>query len=150
MSAVEHEQLVSEEPRAVPPEPPPSPHARALRRHPLGDRGLGIVLLVLFLVSWIGQFFVQLVVVRNEASEHGQPFQWGDFLAQFWHSTLENWQSEFLQLLTFVVLTTYLIYRGSHESKDADLETDATLERIEAKLDALGAEVGRGRAELRG
>ena len=48
-------------------------------------------------------------------------------------------QSEFLQLLTFVVLTTYLIYRGSHESKDSDLEMQAALERIEARVDPLAA-----------
>jgi hypothetical protein len=34
----------------------------------------------------------------------------------------ENWQSEFLQLLTFVVLTTFLIHRNSHESRDSDDE----------------------------
>ena len=51
-------------------------------------------------VSWIGQFLFQMVVVRNEAEQHGQPFTWSDFLPQFFSSlTLENWQSEFLQLV---------------------------------------------------
>ena len=52
-------------------------------------------------------------------------------------ATFEHRQSEFLQLLTFVVLTTSLIHRGSHESKDSDDEIHAALERIEAKLDLL-------------
>lgn len=54
-------------------------------------------------------------------------------------ATLENWQSEWLQLLTFVILTAYLIHRGSHESKDTDEKVDAALARIEQKLDGLGA-----------
>ncbi len=36
----------------------------------------------------------------------------------FGQSTLENWQSEFLQLFSFVVLAAVLIHRGSAESKD--------------------------------
>lgn len=53
----------------------------------------------LFLLSWIGQFFFQMTVEANEASQHGQSFSWGEFLPQFFSSTLENWQSEFLQLI---------------------------------------------------
>jgi len=110
----------------------PSPHAAPPSRRPLGDKGLAIVLAGLFLASWIGQFVVEIFVVRNEAESHAESFSWGEFWPHFWQSTLENWQSEFLQLLTFVVLTTYLIYRGSHESKDSDEEVQAALERIEA------------------
>jgi hypothetical protein len=32
----------------------------------------------------------------HEQMDHGQPLQVGSFLWQFWESTLENWQSEFL------------------------------------------------------
>ena len=66
----------------------------------------------------------------------------GQYLAEFmgWgQATFENWQSEFLQLLTFVVLTTYLIHRGSHESKDSDEAMQAQLDRIERRVAALGA-----------
>ena len=89
----------------------PPRHAPPPRRHPLGDKGLAIVLAALFLASWIGQFLVEIVVVRNDAESHSESFSWSEFWPHFWQSTLENWQSEFLQLLTFVVLTTYLIYR---------------------------------------
>jgi hypothetical protein len=44
--------------------------------------------------------------------------------------TLENWQSEFLQLLWQVVGLALLLYIGSPQSKEGD-------DRIEAKLDAL-------------
>ena len=39
---------------------------------------------------------------------------------QFWESTLENWQSEFLQMFSFAVLSALFIHRGSAESKDSD------------------------------
>lgn len=107
----------------------------AARRYPLGRRGLAWVLLVLMLVSWLAQFVFELIVVRNEARAHGSSFSWNEFWAEFGQSTFENWQSEFLQLLTFVVLTAFLVFEDSPESRDGDDEIKARLERIEAKLD---------------
>ncbi len=95
---------------------------------------LSITLAVLFLVSWFGQLVTQWFTWANEQQEHNQPLEVGDFLWQFWTSTLENWQSEFLQVFTFVVLTTYLVHRKSHESPDTDYDTEAALRRIEAQL----------------
>lgn len=91
---------------------------------------LSIVLGVLFLVSWIGQFIVELRQVSQEAEQHLRTFEWSNFWIQFWSSTLQNWQSEFLQLLTFVILTSFLIHKNSHESKDSE-------ERIEKKVDEI-------------
>lgn len=54
-------------------------------------------------------------------------------------STFENWQSEFLQIFAFIVLTTFLVHKHSHESPDVDFETEASLRRIEARLAALEA-----------
>jgi hypothetical protein len=99
--------------------------------------GLSITLAALFLVSWIGQAVTEWFVVASEAEEHGTSVTVSDYLWQFGQSTLENWQSEFLQLLTFVVLTTLLVHMGSPESRDSDDETRAALERIEAKVDSL-------------
>ena len=48
-------------------------------------------------------------------------------------ATFENWQSEFLQVFVFIVLTTFLVHRKSHESPDTDYETEAALRRIEAR-----------------
>ena len=53
----------------------------------------------------------------------------------FWASTLENWQSEFLQLLSFVVLTTFLIHRHSHESRDSNDEMAKDIRYIRRKLE---------------
>jgi hypothetical protein len=62
------------------------------------------------------------------------------YVWQWAAATFENWQSEFLQLLTFVILTAYLIHRGSHESKDSDDEMMAILKRIERRVQALEKE----------
>lgn len=40
----------------------------------------------------------------------------GDFLS----ALFENWESEFLQMSAYVVLTTMLFQRGSAESRDPD------------------------------
>jgi SNF2 family DNA or RNA helicase len=85
----------------------------------------------------------------NEQQEHNQPLEVGDFLWQFWTSTLENWQSEFLQLLTFVVLTSFLIHRNSPESKDSDEEMQRSLNRIEKRLKALEGEGGKTKTTSR-
>ncbi len=97
--------------------------------------GFGLVTGALFLLSWTGQFVTQLMTVRNESAQHGQPFEWSDFLAQFLASTFENWQSEFLQLVWQAAGLTLLLFWGSSQSRESD-------ERIEVKLDRLLEERG--------
>jgi hypothetical protein len=81
---------------------------------------LSITLFVLFLLSWVAQAYFQALE--------------GESLNQFLAATFENWESEFLQLFAFVVLTSFLYHRGSHESKDSDEEMKAQLDRIEQRL----------------
>jgi hypothetical protein len=95
---------------------------------------LSIVLFALFMASWILQGVAQWFEVAHDARAHGQASSFTDFWPVFLSATFENWQSEFLQLLSFVVLTSFLIHKGSHESKDADEEMQATLGRIETRL----------------
>jgi hypothetical protein len=102
------------------------------------DYSLSIVLAVLFLAAWVGQALFQWPEYVRDQHDHGQAADTVGFLVTFGRATLENWQSEWLQLLTFVLLTSVFIHRGSHESKDsADDETHARLVRIEAKIDVL-------------
>jgi len=103
----------------------------------LRNYSLSLVLLLLFLASWVAQFLFQLQEVANQAAEHGQSFAWDEFWPQFGVSTFENWQSEFLQLLTFVILTSFLIHKGSAESKDSDDKMQASLDKIEKRLSTL-------------
>jgi hypothetical protein len=90
----------------------------------------GLITGAFFLFSWVGQFVTQLIVERNEAEQHGQSFQWGDYYAQFFASTFENWQSEFLQLVWQAAGLALFYFWGSSQSKEGD-------ERIEQKLDLL-------------
>ncbi|MDP9469073.1 MAG: hypothetical protein M3Q71_00180 [Chloroflexota bacterium] len=99
------------------------------------DYSLSLTLAGLFLASWLGQAVFQWIEAAQEAQTHGQTHSFSEFLAPFLAATFENWQSEFLQLLTFVVLSSFLIHRGSHESKTADEPMQQALEHIERKLD---------------
>jgi hypothetical protein len=98
----------------------------------LRDRSLGVFFLTLFLVSWAGQLFFEWKVFADDQAEHGTAatFWSADFWETFWQSTLENWQSEFLQLATFAIAAAYLVFKGSSESPDSS-------ERMEHKVDAL-------------
>jgi hypothetical protein len=107
--------------------------------------GLSIAFCVLFLVSWAAQGFAEWGTYRSEQVLHGASPTIGGFLVAFGQSTLENWQSEFLQLFSFVVLSAVLIHRGSAESKDSDERMERTLQEIKERLDALTEEQARSR-----
>jgi len=66
--------------------------------------GAVFILAAFFIASWAGQFATQLVVVQQESEEHGQAFSMEEYWPQFWASTFENWQSEWLQLATQALL----------------------------------------------
>ncbi len=107
---------------------------------------LGLVLFALFAVSWVAQTWFGWQEFVAEQREHGQAAQVYGPEGYVWNwgrATFENWQSEFLQLLTFVVLTSFLIHKGSHESKDSDERLQAAIGRIERRLDALLPSDGR-------
>lgn len=87
------------------------------------DNGLAIVLLSLFAVSVLGHFLTGLAVENEERLKAGLVSL--DALAYagsgaFLSSVFENWESEFLQMWAYVMLTAYLYQRGSPESRDPD------------------------------
>src|SRR3712207_1558646 len=101
------------------------------------DYSLSLALAALFLVAWGLQTWTGWVEFGAEQQAHGQTaeaFGADGYVWRWGQATFENWQSEFLQLLTFVVLTAYLIHRGSHESKDGDEKMEQALQRIEQRL----------------
>jgi branched-subunit amino acid ABC-type transport system permease component len=97
--------------------------------------GLSIALGTMFLITWAAQAVVQWPVFAQEQQAHGEKARLSEYFLHFSQSTLENWQSEFLQLFSFVVLAALLIHRGSGESKDGDDRMEESLKRIEKKLD---------------
>ena len=99
--------------------------------------GLGLSLMIVFFLTWGAQLIAEWQVFTDEQREHGQEPEVGDFVSTFAQSTLENWQSEFLQLFSFVVLAALLIHKGSAESKDGTEKIEASLRRIEEQLGIL-------------
>ena len=111
------------------------------------DFGLGLALMIMFLATWLAQGIAQWQTFTDEQHAHGASAEVGDFISEFGHSTLENWQSEFLQLFAFVVLAAVFIHKGSAESKDGDEKVEAALRRIEEKLGTLPDNAPRGADE---
>jgi hypothetical protein len=110
------------------------------------DYGLSITLVVLFLVSWALQTWMGWIEFVSEQQTHGEvalAFGPDGYFWRWGQSTFENWQSEFLQVFVFIVLTSFLVHRRSHESPDTDYDTEAALRRIEAKIDALEERLGK-------
>jgi hypothetical protein len=83
-----------------------------------------------FVVSLIGHWLFGWFAFVSEQAQHQQAAQFGDFLILMMRDTLENWQSEFLQLLWQVAGLALLLHVGSPQSKEGD-------DRMEAKLDAI-------------
>ena len=90
--------------------------------------------LVLIMGSiWVWSWFAQSVSGWSENNadrlEHEQPsLSWVGYLgsADFWQTTLQNWQSEFLAVGSMAVLAIYLRQRGSPESKPVGSPHHAT------------------------
>lgn len=87
------------------------------------DNGLTIALMGLFTVSIVG---MALTGWRSDAQarmDHGVsviPFLAYLHSGEFLSALFENWESEFLQMWAYVMLTAYLFQRGSPESKDPE------------------------------
>lgn len=89
----------------------------------LKNNALTIALMLLFAVSLIGQWLSGWLFENQELARHNQPpISAIAFLsdAEFLSALFENWESEFLQMSAYVVLTAFLIQRGSSESRDPD------------------------------
>jgi hypothetical protein len=110
---------------------------RSRRRSVWREFGLGLSLMVLFFATWVAHGISEWQTFTDEQRSHGETPEVGDFVAAFGQSTLENWQSEFLQLFAFVVLAALFIHKGSAESKDGAEKLEASLRRIEEKLGTL-------------
>jgi hypothetical protein len=90
------------------------------------ENGLSIVLFGLFFFSFIiGQTVAGHLEYNREQRDHRQPtVSLYEYLGtgHFLEATMENWESEFLQMFTFIFLTTFLYQKGSAESKKLDEE----------------------------
>jgi hypothetical protein len=88
------------------------------------------VTLGLFIMSislhWIFAWYSYI----QEQIAHKQPIEFNGYFNQTFRDTMENWQSEFLQLIWQVAGLSILWYVGSAQSKEAN-------DRLEEKVDLL-------------
>jgi len=101
--------------------------------------GLTIVLVLFFMACITGQIYTGLQEHNNELSEYGHAslgvmeyLSTGHFL----QTTFENWESEFLQMGMYVLLTVSLRQQGSSESKKLDEAEEVDREPDPNKADA--------------
>jgi hypothetical protein len=84
------------------------------------NRALTLVLMGCFVVLLIGQFFTGFYEYNDTQRLHGDAVV--DAVGYFatghpWEALFENWESEFLQMAVFILLTTFLVQKGSPESR---------------------------------
>jgi hypothetical protein len=87
----------------------------------LKHNGLSIAFLVLFLAALTGQAIAGHADFNEEQVRHGDPeISLTRYLvsSDFGTAVMENWQSEYLQFTLFLLLTVWLLQRGSPESKE--------------------------------
>lgn len=87
------------------------------------DHGLALVFGALLLLALVGQAISGLAEANGDSRDHGlATIGMGEYLASssFAVDLAENWQSEYLQFLLFIVLTVWFVQKGSPESKPLD------------------------------
>ncbi|MEV4946533.1 DUF6766 family protein [Streptomyces sp. NPDC053755] len=87
----------------------------------LRDNGISVVFGAGFLIALLGQALAGLAEYNEELRAEGlSEVGFGTYLAtsHFAVNVTENWQSEYLQFFLFIVLTVWLLQRGSPESKE--------------------------------
>jgi hypothetical protein len=102
-----------------------------MHAHSIWSRyGFAWVTGALFLISLSGHWIFGWFAYVSEQQAHQQPIEVSGYTIQMMRDTLENWQSEFLQLLWQVAGLALLLHVGSPQSKEGD-------DRMEAKIDAI-------------
>ena len=89
----------------------------------LRENGLSLVVLAVFVVCMAAQTWSGRLQYNDERRQHGESaLSLPEYLrsGHFWEATAENWESEFLQMAAYVLLTVGLYQRGSSESKRPD------------------------------
>lgn len=89
----------------------------------LQRNGLSIVVLLFMAGTWAGQILTGQVVYNQELFQLGAPeLSLADYLSSghFVSATFENWESEFLQMGMYVLLSVSLRQKGSAESRPMD------------------------------
>ncbi|HEX8085035.1 MAG TPA: DUF6766 family protein [Solirubrobacteraceae bacterium] len=89
----------------------------------LRENSLTLTFLALFLASLVAQAFVGHSDFNHDQVAHqDETMSLGRYItsAVYWVDVMENWQSEYLQFTLFILLTVWLLQKGSPESKELD------------------------------
>jgi hypothetical protein len=92
-------------------------------RKALRDNSLSVFFGLILVLTLIGQAFTGLADYNRTVALSDLPkMTIGEYVtsSQFAVDVAENWQSEYLQFLLYIVLTVWLLQRGSPESKKLD------------------------------
>jgi len=92
---------------------------RAFVKH----NSLSLVFLSLFLAALVFQAVAGHADFNEDQDRHGDPrISFARYItsSEFGTAVMENWQSEYLQFTLFILLTVWLLQRGSPESKELD------------------------------
>jgi hypothetical protein len=87
------------------------------------DHSLSLFFLVIFLAALIGQAIAGHILHNEEAmAHHGETMSLWRYIrsSDFGNAVMENWQSEYLQFMLFMLATVWLVHRGSPESKQPE------------------------------
>ncbi|WP_433362888.1 DUF6766 family protein [Actinoplanes sp. CA-142083] len=93
------------------------------------SNSLGLVMGLIFLLSWLGQSITGMVAYNErQLADLEDPVSWGGYVTNpdFWNRTLQNWQSELLAVASMAILAIYLRQRGSSQSKPVGSAHTAT------------------------
>jgi hypothetical protein len=99
----------------------------------LRENALSLFFLVAFLLALAGQSVAGTADYNDrQLAEGGAPVTWPAYVtsSDFAVDVAENWQSEYLQFLLFIVVTAWLIQRGSPESKARPDEGESDKEAL--------------------
>lgn len=100
------------------------------------------VTLAFFIISLAGHWLFAWFAFVDEQLAHGEAVSISSYFIEVMRDTLENWQSEFLQLMWQVGGLAFLFYLGSPQSKEGD-------DRKEEKLDLILKAVAKdGKEEI--
>jgi SNF family Na+-dependent transporter len=108
---------------------------RKTRFNFLKKKGYVLVTLTLFVISIALHWIFGWEVFKQEQLEHGQSIIISDYVMEMLRDTMENWQSEFLQLIWQVAGLAFLWYVGSPQSKEGDDRKEEKLDYIIRKID---------------
>ncbi|GAA4609965.1 hypothetical protein BJY16_007605 [Actinoplanes octamycinicus] len=95
----------------------------------LFSNSLGLVMGLIFLLSWLGQSITGWAAYNEEQlGDLQDPVTWATYVTEpdFWNRTLQNWQSELLAVASMAILAIYLRQRGSSQSKPVGAAHTAT------------------------